>query len=124
VAAAAMPAAARMREAATTMPAAARMREAATTMPEAAMPTFAAMAGESAMRAGSCVPMPKAVTPPTIIPATEPATGVSVIAVTSGRVTNGLRASRQAKTDDDQQQYRSRPNSDAIHHRSSPYILS
>jgi hypothetical protein len=109
--------------AATTMPAAPSM-PAATTMPPAAMLTFAAMPGEAAMLAGSCVPMLKAVAPPTMIPATEPAIGVSVIAVISGRISNWLRASGQAKTDDDQQRYRARPYSDAIHQRSSPYILS
>jgi hypothetical protein len=108
---------------------------AATAMPgEAAMLTAAAMSGEAAMLTGSWVPVPKAVAPPTMIPvvlmipvvitpATDPAVAVYVIAITRRSVTNGLRASGQAKTDaDQQQQYHSRPNSAAIHRY--PHIRS
>jgi hypothetical protein len=97
---------------------AAAMPAATTMCGEAAMPAEAAVAAEAAMATlaavpgESWVPMRKAVTPPAMIkvamtPAAEPAIdvyvgAVYVRAVTSGRVTNGLRASGQAKTDADQ----------------------
>ena len=103
---------------------------------EATMLAFAAMPSEAAMLAESGVPVRKAVAPPTMIPvgimipvvitpATDPAIAVYVIAITRRRVTNGLRASGQAKTDaDQQQQYHSRPYSAATHRATLFHIRS
>jgi hypothetical protein len=97
---------------------------ATTSMPaEAAMPGEAAMLTEPAMLAEPLMPMRKAVAPATMIPvamipAITPAVNVSVVAVTNGPVTNGLRhASGQGKTDADHQQYGPRQYSTAVHRR-------
>jgi hypothetical protein len=95
---------------------------ATTAMPaEPAVLTSTAVPGEAAMLAEPPMPMRKAVAPASMIPVAMmiPAIGpaVSVVAITNGPVTNGLRHARgQGKPDADQQQHGPRY-STAIHRR-------